>query len=189
MIGAGHGTVDGLDLPALERFFIDQVPGFRGGLTAEPVSGGRSNLTYRLTDGTGRWILRRPPLGGLTRPRRHHREYQVIAALFVSDVPVALTRRLRRPRGSRRAVRWWNDVDGRTILTQEQLHALPAADIQRCAYGLIDVLARLHAVDPGSVGLAGLGRAEAISPGRFAAGTISGTASAPASSAPVSSRA
>jgi aminoglycoside phosphotransferase (APT) family kinase protein len=51
-------------------------------------------------------------------------------------------------------------VDGRTILTQEQLHALPAADIQRCAYGLIDVLARLHAVDPGSVGLAGLGRAE-----------------------------
>ena len=161
MIGAGHGTVDGLDLPALERFFTDQVPGFCGGLTAEPVSGGRSNLTYRLTDGTGRWILRRPPLGGLT-PSAHdmHREYQVVAALFGSDVPVA------RPVafGDREVLgvpfSVVEYVDGRTILTQEQLHALPAADIQRCAYGLIDVLARLHAVDPGSVGLAGFGRTE-----------------------------
>src|ERR1700722_11741177 len=135
----GHGTVDGLDLPALERFFTDQVPGFCGGLTAEPVSGGRSNLTYRLTDGTGRWILRRPPLGALP-PSAHdmHREYQVVAALFGSDVPVA------RPAafGDREVLgvpfSVVEYVDGRTILTQEPLHALPAADIQRCAYGLID---------------------------------------------------
>ena len=27
------------------------------------IAGGRSNLTYTLTDGTSEWILRRPPLG------------------------------------------------------------------------------------------------------------------------------
>jgi hypothetical protein len=30
-------TADGLDLPALERFFGRRVPQFRGGLTAELV--------------------------------------------------------------------------------------------------------------------------------------------------------
>ena len=91
MIGAGHGTVDGLDLPALERFFTDQVPGFCGGLTAEPVSGGRSNLTYRLTDGTGRWILRRPPLGGLTPPSGRAPSFDPTPMKYVpAAVPVKL---------------------------------------------------------------------------------------------------
>jgi aminoglycoside phosphotransferase (APT) family kinase protein len=151
-------AADALDLPALERFFADQVPGFRGGLTAELLQGGRSNLTYRLTDGHTRWVLRRPPLGGLT-PSAHdmRREYQVVSALADSAVPVA------------RAVAFGVDargmqfsvvehVDGVVIRTQEDLHALPAPDIHRCAYELVDVLARLHAVDPGAVGLADFGR-------------------------------
>ena len=56
-----------------------------------------------------------------------HREYQVVAALFGSDVPVA------RPVafGDREVLgvpfSVVEYVDGRTILTQEQLHALPAA--------------------------------------------------------------
>lgn len=152
-------TIDGLDLPALERFFTDHVPGFGGSLSAELVAGGRSNLTYRLTDGHSTWILRRPPLGELT-PSAHdmHREYRVVSALAGSDVPVA------------RAVAFGNPdvlgvdfsvvehVDGPVIRTQEQLHALPPDDIHRCAYGLIDVLASLHAVDPAHVGLEDFGR-------------------------------
>ena len=153
--------IDGLDLPALVRFFTDRVPGFTGRLNAELVHGGRSNLTYRLTDGQSAWILRRPPLGGLT-PSAHdmHREYRVVAALADSDVPVA------------RTVAYGEDdllgapfsvveyVEGTVIRTQEQLHELPAADIERCAYRLVDVLARLHAIDPVAVGLDGFGRPE-----------------------------
>ena len=32
-------------------------------LRAELIQGGKSNLTYRLTDGSHNWVLRRPPLG------------------------------------------------------------------------------------------------------------------------------
>jgi hypothetical protein len=83
-------TLDGLDLPAVERFFASHVPRFTGRLSAELLQGGRSNLTFVLTDGRQRWVLRRPPLGGLT-PSAHDmgREYQVVAALGGSGVPVA----------------------------------------------------------------------------------------------------
>ena len=88
-------TLPGLDLAALQPWFAAAVPG-SGELRAELVHGGRSNLTYRLTDGTGTWVLRRPPLGGLN-PSAHDmgREYRVVAAL-------AGTRRAGGPR--RRAV-------------------------------------------------------------------------------------
>lgn len=83
-------AVEGLDMVALDRFFAERVPGYRGGVRAELVSGGRSNLTFRLTDDTGTWILRRPPLGTLT-PSAHDmgREYRVVAALYGTAVPVA----------------------------------------------------------------------------------------------------
>lgn len=158
MSGVESTTVDGLDLPALNRFFAEQVPDFRGRLTAELLQGGRSNLTYRLTDGVSTWVLRRPPLGGLT-PSAHdmRREYQVVAALADSDVPVARTVALSTDaHGIPFSVVEY--VDGSVFRTQEQLHVLPAPEIHRCGYALIDVLARLHAVDPGAVGLGEFGR-------------------------------
>ncbi|TDE11159.1 phosphotransferase family protein [Jiangella asiatica] len=159
MSGTPSGGVDGLDSRALERYFTECVPGFRGRLTARLLQGGRSNLTYRLTDGRTAWVLRRPPLGGLT-PSAHdmYREYRVVSALGDSPVPVA------------RAVAFADAgvlgvpfsvveyVDGPVLRTQAQLHALPSADIHRCAFGLVDVLARLHAVEPASVELADFGR-------------------------------
>jgi aminoglycoside phosphotransferase (APT) family kinase protein len=152
-------SLDGLDIPALERFFTGHVPGFTGHLDAQLLQGGRSNLTFVLTDGKHRWVLRRPPLGGLT-PSAHDmgREYQVVAALGNSGVPVA------------RAVALAGDdvlgvpfsvvehVDGRVISTKEQLHALPQDEITRTAYAVVDVLARLHQVDPDAIGLAEFGR-------------------------------
>ncbi|MGA4541868.1 phosphotransferase family protein [Uniformispora flossi] len=158
---SGAVTVDGLDLPALERFFADHVPEFDGGLRAELMHGGRSNLTYRLTDGHRTWVLRRPPLGGVT-PSAHDmaREYRVVDALAGSAVPVA------------RAVVFgpaevlgvpfavFDHVAGAVIRTPEDLHALPDARIADCAFALVDTLAGLHAVSPDAVGLAGFGRAE-----------------------------
>ncbi|PKV99994.1 aminoglycoside phosphotransferase (APT) family kinase protein [Amycolatopsis echigonensis] len=159
MTSSARPALDGLDLPALERFFTERVPGFSGRLSAELLEGGRSNLTYLLTDGDHRWVLRRPPLGGLT-PSAHDmaREYRVIAALGGSGVPVA------------HAVEFGDDtvlgvpfsvvdyVEGAVIRTTAQLHALPGGGIERCAYGLVDVLARLHAVEPAAVGLSGFSR-------------------------------
>jgi aminoglycoside phosphotransferase (APT) family kinase protein len=148
-------------MPALVRFFAHHVPGFAGGLTAELLQGGRSNLTFVLTDGTQRWVLRRPPLGELT-PSAHDmgREYQVVAALAGSGVPVARAVALAGPEVLGVPFSVVEHMDGRVIRTTGQLHALHPADIVRCAYAVIDVLARLHQVRPGAVGLAEFGRPE-----------------------------
>jgi aminoglycoside phosphotransferase (APT) family kinase protein len=152
--------VDGLDLAAVQRFFDAEVPEVRGPLRAELLPGGRSNLTYRLTDGHSTWVLRRPPLGGLT-PSAHDmaREYQVVAALANTSVPVPRPVALGQdPSILGMPFSVVEYVAGQVIRTQDDLHALPDADIVRCAYGLIDVLAELHAVDPEAVGLGGFGR-------------------------------
>ncbi|CUU56923.1 Predicted kinase, aminoglycoside phosphotransferase (APT) family [Parafrankia irregularis] len=151
--------IEGLDLPALERFFAERVPGFTGELTATLLAGGRSNLTYLLTDGQGRWVLRRPPLGGLT-PSAHDvlREHRVVEALSDSEVPVA--RAIAHDSGAVIGAPFSlvEHVAGPVIRTEEQLHALAQDDIDRCAHALVDVLARLHALAPEKVGLGDFGR-------------------------------
>lgn len=149
----------GLDLPALQAWFDDTVPG-AGPLSAELVHGGRSNLTFRLTDGRSAWVLRRPPLGGWT-PSAHDmaREYRVTAALQGSGVPVAP------------AVASCDDpsvlgvpfhvtefVEGRVIRTRDELDTLSDAEVGSCCRALVEVLGRLHAVDPVAVGLGDFGR-------------------------------
>ncbi|MEU6573659.1 phosphotransferase family protein [Streptomyces sp. NPDC046805] len=154
-------TVDGLDLSALTRFFAEHVPDFRGELHAHLVQGGRSNLTYRLTDGHSSWALRRPPLGGLT-PSAHDmvREFRVIHALAGSGVPVARAVALGDAHVMGVPFALAEYVDGVVIRTEEQLDAWPDQAIADCAHTLVDVLARLHAVEPAAVGLADLGRPE-----------------------------
>lgn len=157
----GPHLVDGLDIPALERFFADQVPGFRGTLNAELLQGGRSNLTYRLTDGRGQWVLRRPPLGELT-PSAHNmlREYRIVAALTGTGFPVAKAVASAEAGVLDVPFAVVDYVDGAVIRTTEQLHRLPETEITRCAFALVDVLAQLHAIDPGEIGLSGFGKPE-----------------------------
>ena len=80
----------GLDLQRLHAYLDEVRPGLvTGPLTGELIEGGRSNLTYSVTDGTTRWVVRRPPLGHVL-PTAHDmaREYRVISALADTDVPV-----------------------------------------------------------------------------------------------------
>src|SRR6476469_11230378 len=83
----------GVDLAALTTWFDAQRPGLRTGeLSGEVISGGKSNLTYRITDGESTWALRRPPLAHVL-PTAHDmaREYTVMSALGATDVPVPET--------------------------------------------------------------------------------------------------
>ena len=83
-------SLDGLDLVALDRHLRAAGIPRAGELRAEFISGGRSNLTFLVYDDESKWVLRRPPLHGLT-PSAHDmaREYRVVAALADSAVPVA----------------------------------------------------------------------------------------------------
>src|SRR5579862_8044619 len=80
----------GLDLDALTRWLDLSAPDLRSGaLTASLITGGRSNLTYRVTDGASVYALRRPPLSHVL-PTAHdmRREFRVISALQATAVPV-----------------------------------------------------------------------------------------------------
>ncbi|MFC8102703.1 phosphotransferase family protein [Streptomyces sp. NPDC057363] len=161
-MSAAVETPMGLDVEALEVFLGKELGGLHGPLRADLLHGGRSNLTYRVTDGELDWVVRRPPLGGLT-PSAHDmgREYRVVEALQRSDVPVARTVALcedTKVMGVPFSVVEY--VPGRVIRKQSQLHGLSLDQIVRCGKALIDALAQLHQVPYRSVGLLGFGRPE-----------------------------
>src|SRR6478752_2669793 len=80
----------GLDLDRLRALLERERPGLvHGPLTGRLIEGGRSNLTYAVTDGTARWVVRRPPLGHvLATAHDMAREHRVISALRDTPVPV-----------------------------------------------------------------------------------------------------
>ena len=80
----------GLPLRRLAPYLARHVPEIGDvPLTASLISGGRSNLTYLLTDGRHRWVLRRPPLGHVLETAHDMgREHRLLTALSPTDVPV-----------------------------------------------------------------------------------------------------
>src|SRR6266498_5905237 len=87
------GALPGLDLARLRSYLDRTRPGLlRGPLSGQLIGGGRSNLTYRVTDGVSRWVVRRPPLGHvLATAHDMAREHRVITALADTRVPVPRT--------------------------------------------------------------------------------------------------
>ena len=154
-------SLDGLDLDALDRHLRDVGIPRAGELRAELISGGRSNLTFLVSDDASKWVLRRPPLHGLT-PSAHDmaREYRVVAALEDTPVPVARAVTMRDDDSVLGApFQMVEYVPGRVVRTGEELEALGDKEtLSDCVDALIRVLADLHAVDPAAVGLADFGK-------------------------------
>jgi aminoglycoside phosphotransferase (APT) family kinase protein len=154
------GGPEGVDLDALRAFFADHVAGADDRpLSAELIAGGRSNLTYVITDGEHEWVLRRPPLGHVL-PTAHDmvREYRVITALGDTDVPVPRTYALCEDNGVNGAPFYVMErVHGRILRTGEDLAALTPDEAAACSRELVEVLARIHGVDYEAVGLGDFG--------------------------------
>jgi aminoglycoside phosphotransferase (APT) family kinase protein len=131
-----------------------------GPWTAELISGGLSNITYRLFLPGGTVILRRPPLGHVL-PRAHdmQREYRVLSALFPTDVPVPEPLVLcTDPDVLGVTFYVMRDVPGEVLRTPEDTEALSPATRGALADELIARFADLHAVAPDAVGLGDYGR-------------------------------
>jgi aminoglycoside phosphotransferase (APT) family kinase protein len=150
----------GLPLAALERHLRQALPGLlQGPLSAQLVAGGRSNLTYLLTDGRARWVLRRPPLGHVLETAHDMgREHRLLAALSPTDVPVPNPLLLAGPDVIGAPFYVMEFADGQVLRDRVQLARLDAAAATALADELIDVLVRLHRLDPERVGLGDLGR-------------------------------
>jgi len=131
-----------------------------GELRATLISGGRSNLTYVLTDGARRWVLRTPPRSGRT-PSAHDvaREHRVAAALAGTGVPVAEAVLLHEDEdllGVPFTVSGF--VDGRAFRTQDDLSVLDEDGLSAVIDSMVTALASLHGVDHVAVGLESFGR-------------------------------
>jgi aminoglycoside phosphotransferase (APT) family kinase protein len=149
-----------IDVARLRDFLARERPDLAPGpLTAELITGGRSNLTYRLGDGTNRWVLRRPPLGHvLATAHDMSREYRVMSALAGTAVPVPEMILLHEdPELLGAPFYLMAEVPGTVYRTAEQAAALGEPRLRALSFALVTVLAELHAIDPGEVGLAGFG--------------------------------
>jgi aminoglycoside phosphotransferase (APT) family kinase protein len=151
----------GLDLGAFRRWYDGERPGeIEGGLSGQLIAGGKSNLTYEVTDGTRWWIVRRPPLGHVQATAHDMgREYTAMSALAGTDVPVPRTyAHCDDPEVLGAPFYVMEKVDGRAYRRAKELEELGPERTGAIAGRLVDVLARLHAVDPEAVGLDGFGR-------------------------------
>lgn len=150
----------GIDLPRLETFLRDALPGRGPGFGLTPVAGGQSNPTFFVDLGGDRLVLRKQPAGELL-PSAHaiDREFRVLSALCDTDVPVP------------RPVLWCADrsvigtpfylmerVAGRVFATAD-LPGVAAADRRAMYRAAAEALGHLHRVDPVAVGLGDYGRA------------------------------
>ncbi|KRF10381.1 phosphotransferase family protein [Nocardioides sp. Soil796] len=151
----------GLDLARFAAHYESVRPGELGpDLTATLIAGGKSNLTYRLTDGTRRLVVRRPPLGHvLSTAHDMSREFTVMSALAGTDVPVPGVHLLcEDPDVLGASFYVMDEIAGHTYRDAEQLVEVGPERTEKIALELVDTLARLHAVDPTEVGLESFGR-------------------------------
>jgi aminoglycoside phosphotransferase (APT) family kinase protein len=155
---------EAIDHPKLEEWFAKEVPGAQPPLDFDRISGGRSNLTYGVTDSGGRrWALRRPPLGKrLASAHDMAREHRILAALGGTDVPVPPAVALCEDDAVNGAPFYVMDfVEGPVLRTRaEAEESFDEADRAAIGERVVGTLVAIHAVHPDAVGLGDLGRRE-----------------------------
>jgi aminoglycoside phosphotransferase (APT) family kinase protein len=155
--------VEGIDVEPVSAWLEANIDGAKGPFEFSFISGGRSNLTFAVTDANGRkMVLRRPPISHvLATAHDMGREHKIISALAGTDVPVP------------KALGFCEDesVNGRPFYVMDFVEGLilrtpnlieQRTDEARRTAGedLLDVLVKIHAVDQNAVGLGDLGRPE-----------------------------
>jgi len=152
----------GIDVPAVSAFLEERVVGLQGPFHFDLVAGGRSNLTFCVTDANGRRVaLRRPPVSHVL-PTAHDmaREHRILSALFPAGVavpePLAMTQDVA-VNGAPFYVMEF--VDGHILRTASQAEAeLSEAVRAQVGVELASTLAALHRVDIDAVGLGDLAK-------------------------------
>lgn len=149
------------DIPRVELFLKESIPGLSGALTVAQFPGGHSNLTYLIRVGDREFVFRRPPFGRKVKTAHDMgREYRILKALQPAfpycPKPLAYTEDesmigcpfyvMERIRG---IILRKNLPEGLTFTPQEA---------GLLCEKLIDVFVELHRVDYGQIGLQGFGK-------------------------------
>jgi len=151
----------GINLEGISRYFATHVPGGDVPLSVSLLSGGRSNLTYLVTGGENRWVLRRPPLGHVL-PTAHDmaREFKVLSGLQHTDVPAPTPIALCEDESVNGMPFYVMDYREGVIVGEDLPPGFATTEDERrrMSLALVDTLVKLHAVDYEAVGLGNFGR-------------------------------
>jgi aminoglycoside phosphotransferase (APT) family kinase protein len=153
--------IDGIDVDAVTGWLTAHDPSARPPLEFSLIAGGRSNLSYHVTDSAGgAWVLRRPPQGTLLASAHDMgREHRIIAALAGSPVPVPPVVGLS-PDDSVNGAPFYvmRFVDGLVLRNPEVAASVTEPVRRAAAESLVDTLVALHDLVPEEVGLGDLSR-------------------------------
>jgi aminoglycoside phosphotransferase (APT) family kinase protein len=155
------GGAPPIDTARVEAYLSERDIAMTGALRARLITGGRSALTYELTDDAGRrHVLRTPPRTSDTAESHDiSREYSILAALAQSPVPVPRMEALCEDNGVLGAPFYVAEfVDGTVLGTRSDGAGLEPAARVSVSHSIVDALAAIHSVDVVEVGLDGLGR-------------------------------
>jgi aminoglycoside phosphotransferase (APT) family kinase protein len=149
------------DVGALERYLAGRLAGFAGPLQVEQFKGGQSNPTYKLTTPGRSYVMRsKPGPAAKLLPSAHavEREFKVMRALHGTGVPVPEMLVLCEDESViGRAFYLMQFIDGRVLWDQSLPGFEPAG--RAAIYDEMNrVIAALHSVDPGAVGLGDYGK-------------------------------
>lgn len=150
----------GIDAEAVTRWL--QETAAQTGVAVHPplhfrqIPGGRSNLTFEVTDAQGRsWALRRPPTGHvLATAHDMVREHRIMSALANTDVPVPAMTGLCTDHditGADFYVMDW--VDGHVVRNTGAAEDFDLETRRAMALSVVDNLVGIHQVDIDEVGL------------------------------------
>lgn len=150
------GFAGAIALPWIER----QLGPLQRPVEVVQLTGGRSNLTYRVTGAEGTTcVLRRPPMGTVL-PTAHdmQREHRILAALGGTGFPVPRVHGYRPPSDETAEFYVMDYVGGHILEHVDDAAALTVAARRTAGESLVDALIDLHRIEPETVGLGDLGR-------------------------------
>ena len=156
-VAASHA----FDVGQLEGYLRQHLEGFAGPLAIEQFKGGQSNPTYKLITPTRQYVMRsKPGPAAKLLPSAHavEREFRVMKALAASAVPVPQMLLLCEDEAViGRAFYLMSFVEGR-VLWEQSLPGMQRSERAAIYDEMNRVIAALHQVDVGAVGLEGYGK-------------------------------
>jgi aminoglycoside phosphotransferase (APT) family kinase protein len=145
---------------SLERYLEKELPGDAAELELERIGEGHSNITYLVTRGADRFVLRRPPRPPLP-PSAHDvlREWRLLDAIKDTDARVPRTLLACDDESVIGAPFYVMEYVEGTVITADIPPALDnPVERRRIGFDLVDTLAEVHAVDWRACGLEGYGK-------------------------------
>ena len=136
------------------------LPGLGDDWVATVISGGLSNITYRVVGADCTVVVRRPPLGKLL-PSAHDmaREHRVLSALQGTQVPVPeVLAFCEDPEVLGAPFYAMAEVAGEVLREPDQAQVMTEPERDALCDRLVEVLAAIHAVDLDETGLRDFGR-------------------------------